>query len=59
MGGFNEMKKVDGYWVSTMMTMNNRQREHRTIIYIKSIEFDIPVDENLFTVNALEKGYIN
>ena len=54
----NEMKKIDGYWVSTVMTMNNRQRDHQTIIYINSIEYDIPVDDNLFTVNALEKGYI-
>lgn len=55
----NEMKKINGYWVNTMMTMNHRQRDHKTIIYIKSIEFDIPADDNLFTVNALEKGYIN
>ena len=53
----NEMKQIDGYWTSTMMTMNNRQRDHKTIIHIESIEYDIPVDDNMFTVNALEKGY--
>lgn len=53
------MDIIDGYWVNTRMTMNNRQRNHQTIISIKSIEYDIPVDDNLFTVNTLEKGYIN
>jgi outer membrane lipoprotein-sorting protein len=55
----NDMKLTEGYWTSTMMTMSNHQREHRTIIYIESIEYDLPVDDNLFTVNALERGYIN
>jgi hypothetical protein len=54
----NEMKEIDGYWTSTRMTMNNHQRNHKTIISIESIEYDIPVEDNLFTVNALEKGYI-
>lgn len=54
----NEMRKIGGYWTSTIMTMNNLQRNHKTIISIESIEYDMPVDDNLFTVNALEKGYI-
>jgi len=53
------VKKIDGFWTATSMTMNNLQREHKTIISIESMEYNMPLDDNLFTVNSLEKGYIN
>ena len=53
------VKKIDGFWTATSMTMNNIQREHKTIISIESMEYNMPLDDNLFTVNSLEKGYIN
>lgn len=54
----NQIKKVDGFWAATEMIMTNRQRNHKTIIRLKSMAFNIPVDESLFTVNSLEKGYL-
>lgn len=54
----NEIKKVDGFWTATEMTMTNNQRGHKTIIRFESMAFDVPIEDNLFTVNSLEKGYI-
>jgi hypothetical protein len=54
-----EMKQIDGFWAATRMTMTNHQRNHKTIMYFESMAFNIPVEDNLFTVNSLEKGFIN
>lgn len=55
----NGAKEIDGFWTATSMTMNNVQREHKTVISIESMEYNMPLDDNLFTVNSLEKGYLN
>lgn len=55
----NGVKEIGGFWTATSMTMNNLQREHKTIISIESMEYNMPLDDNLFTVNSLEKGYLN
>lgn len=53
------VKEIDGFWTATRMTMNNLQREHKTIISIESMNYNMSLDDNLFTVNSLEKGYLN
>jgi len=53
-----DIKKIDGFWTATQMTMTNHQRNHKTIIRFESMAFNIPMEDNLFTVNSLEKGYI-
>ncbi|PLX12937.1 MAG: outer membrane lipoprotein-sorting protein [Marinilabiliales bacterium] len=54
----NDLKKVDGFWTATKMTMSNHQRNHKTIIRFESMSFNETIDDNLFTVNMLERGYI-
>jgi len=54
-----ELKEIDGIWTATRVTMMNHQRNHRTVISIESMEYDTPMDGSQFTVNALEKGYLN
>jgi outer membrane lipoprotein-sorting protein len=53
-----EMEQIGGIWTVTRMRMQNHQRNHSTVIYIESMEYDRPMDNSMFTVNALEKGYI-
>jgi len=53
-----DMKQIDGFWTATKMTMTNHQRNHKTIISFESISFNETIDDNLFTVNMLERGYI-
>jgi hypothetical protein len=54
----NEVKKIDGFWAATEMIMTNHQRSHKTIIRLESMAYNIAIDDNVFTVNSLEKGYI-
>ena len=54
----NQIKKVDGFWAATEMIMTNHQRNHKTIIRLESMAYNVPIDESVFTVNALEKGYL-
>ncbi|PLX15604.1 MAG: hypothetical protein C0599_16570 [Salinivirgaceae bacterium] len=53
-----QIKEVDRFWVAGKMTMTNHQRDHKTIIQVESMEFNLPIDDNVFTVNSLEKGYL-
>ena len=54
----NEIKKIDGFWAATEMIMTNHQRSHKTIIRLESMAYNIAIADNVFTVNSLEKGYI-
>lgn len=54
----NQVKKIDGFWAATEMKMTNHQRNHTTIIRLESVAYNVPIDESVFTVNALEKGYL-
>jgi len=54
----NQIKQIDGFWTATEMIMTNQQRNHKTVIRFESIAFNNPVDDQAFTVNSLEKGYI-
>ena len=54
----NQIKKVDGFWAVTEMIMTNHQRNHKTLIRLESIAFNVPINGSVFTVNALEKGYL-
>lgn len=50
------IKKVDGFWVATKLTMVNIQNGHKTIMNIESIRYNLNIPGNIFTVNYLEKG---
>ncbi len=54
----NQIKKIDGFWVATEMIMTHHQRNHKTIILLESMTYNVPIDESVFTVNSLEKGYL-
>jgi hypothetical protein len=46
----------DGIWTAMGMKMNNVQEKHQTIIKTISIEYNIELPANFFTVSTLEKG---
>jgi hypothetical protein len=52
----HDIRKTDSYWTVYEMEMQNHQREHRTLITIQQMEYDIEVPENQFTVATLERG---
>ena len=53
-----KVEQIDGIWTATRVSMVNHQRNHQTVISIVSMEYDTPMDGSQFTVNALEKGYL-
>lgn len=52
----SDISKEDGFWTTRKLEMTNHQRNHRTQILIKKIEYDLAMSESLFTVPALERG---
>jgi hypothetical protein len=52
----SDISKEKGYWTTKRLEMTNHQRDHRTLIIMEQIEYDIAMNESLFTVPALERG---
>ena len=52
----SEISSDAGYWISRKLEMTNHKRKHRTRILIKEIQYDIAMNESLFTVPSLERG---
>jgi hypothetical protein len=52
----NDIRKTGPYWTVYGMEMQNHQRDHRTLIIIQQMEYDINIPENQFTVASLERG---
>jgi outer membrane lipoprotein-sorting protein len=50
------IRQVDGIWTTSKMEMSNVLNEHSTVIEIKDMAFNAPVDDSLFTVAAMEQG---
>ncbi|PIF00039.1 MAG: outer membrane lipoprotein-sorting protein [Maribacter sp.] len=51
-----KVEKSNDYWVITKMNMTNVQTNHKTIIEFDNMSLDIPMDDEKFTVQTLEKG---
>ncbi|MBO7145623.1 MAG: outer membrane lipoprotein-sorting protein [Salinivirgaceae bacterium] len=52
----DDVKQVDGYWTMGHMNIKNVQTNHETDLVFKNYQYDKPTNDNLFTVNQLEKG---
>lgn len=51
-----DVKQIDGFWTIGQMNMKNVQTNHETNLVFKAYKYDQPVNDNIFTVNQLEKG---
>ncbi|MDP8238059.1 MAG: outer membrane lipoprotein-sorting protein [Candidatus Hatepunaea meridiana] len=51
-----DVRKHQGYWTILRMEMNNIQENHRTILEMEEVEYDLGISDNLFRVSNLEKG---
>jgi hypothetical protein len=52
----SEISKEGGFWTSRKLEMTNHKRNHRTLILMEKVEYDIAMNESLFTVPSLERG---
>ena len=52
----SNIEKINGFWTAKKMEMRDLQRNHKTIIEIAEIEYNVDIDDNYFTVPTLENG---
>lgn len=52
------IKKIDGFYTALKTHMTNHQKNHQTILQTEEMAFDIPIEDDLFSVMALENGII-
>jgi outer membrane lipoprotein-sorting protein len=52
------IKEVDRIWTASKMEMTNILSGHSTVIEMKDMVFNAPVDDSLFTVAAMEQGRV-
>ncbi len=50
------IEKIGGYWTVKTMSMKNVQSGTSTLLEMKGIEYDVPMDDNQFTVAAIRRG---
>jgi hypothetical protein len=54
----SDITEIDGIWTVRHMEMDNIQNKHRTILEIKDILYNLPVEDSFFSVATLERGRI-
>ena len=52
------IEKIDGIWTIGKMTMVNVRTNHSTVIEMKDVHYNIPINDSVFTVASLERGAI-
>ncbi len=53
-----EIRKQKGFWTAFNSTMENVQEKHKTILKVDSIDYNVGLKDDLFTVKTIEKGYM-
>jgi outer membrane lipoprotein-sorting protein len=54
----SDITKEAGFWTSRKLEMTDHKRNHRTLITMEKIEYNLAMNESLFTVPSLERGLI-
>ncbi len=50
-----ENRKVQGYWAATRLTMTDVRKQHKTIMKIEDLKFDVGLDDKIFTQRYLKR----
>ena len=51
-----DLQNIKGNWTPMKMEMHNIQTEHKTVMTVQKVEFDVDIPGNVFTQTNLEKG---
>jgi hypothetical protein len=51
-----ELKNVKGNWTPMKMVMHNVQTEHKTVMTVTKVEYDVKIPGSMFSKTNLEKG---
>jgi hypothetical protein len=52
----SDIVQVDGIWTRRHLAMSNHQTGHRTLFVFTDVDYVTPVEDDLFTKRALERG---
>lgn len=50
------VKKIDGYWTTTKIEMENVQTDHKTLMELKDVKHDVGLEDKLFTKRYLKRA---
>jgi outer membrane lipoprotein-sorting protein len=50
-----EYKQIQGYWTLTRLTMTDVRKEHKTVMTLEDIRFDVGLDDKTFTERYLKR----
>ena len=53
---FQEIRQVQGIWTSHRIETQNHSTNHKTILISSEVDYQTPVDDDLFTKRALRRG---
>ncbi len=50
-----EIEQVDGNWIAHWITMENVQKGTRTVLQLNEVQYDVNIDDQVFTTRYLER----
>jgi hypothetical protein len=53
---FRDIRQVQGIWTAHRLEAHNHQTGHRTLLISTEVDYQTPIDDDLFTLRALERG---
>jgi len=51
-----DLQKIQGNWTPMKMRMHNVQTNHKTVMTVKKVEYDVKIPDKIFSKTNLEKG---
>jgi Outer membrane lipoprotein-sorting protein len=51
----SDIQKVQDIWTPRLLEMNDVRRNSRTVLRIEKLEYNVPLSDGDFTVQALER----
>jgi outer membrane lipoprotein-sorting protein len=51
-----KVKRIDGIWTATELHMDNKRKNHKTILLIEKVRYNTGIPDDMFTERAMVKG---
>jgi hypothetical protein len=54
----SNISQIDGIWTTGKMYMKNIKTGHSTLLEMKNVQYNLSLEDNMFTVASIERGNI-
>lgn len=54
----SDISQIDGIWTTGKMYMKNIKTGHSTLLEMKNVQYNLSLEDNMFTVASIERGNI-